>query len=232
MSQFIARAALVAIMLAAPTGCKGSGEERSSATTTTTTAEEPAKKPTKPAKPAKATREKPTSTAVAPAAAKVVVVKRGTQIAGKLDDTLDSGKNTDGDTFVLALAPGLFGDKRLKGAVLEGHLEGVKSAAKFGKKGAMNVVFDDLRTADGTEIPVDAKLTKAPKPDGKMLRNMALVMGGAVAGHHVAKAAGKKHGALAGAAAAGAVALAMPGGNIVLKKGTKLDVTFTANVMQ
>jgi hypothetical protein len=163
-------------------------------------------------------------------AAQTVLVKAGKSVAGKLDDTLDSGKNSDGDTFTLTLAPGLFGDKRLKGAVLEGHVEGVQSAAKLGKKGAMNVVFDDLRTPDGKEIPVEAKLAKAPKPEGKMLRNMALVLGGAVAGHHVAKAAGKRHGALAGAAAGGAIALAMPGGNVVIKKGTKLDVTFTSDV--
>ncbi|MDB5098508.1 MAG: hypothetical protein JWM80_2929 [Cyanobacteria bacterium RYN_339] len=235
MSQFIARAALAALLLTAPAGCKSSGEHQSTATSTETTSDSAPSKPSRATKPAKGTRTTTavttTTTAAAPVA-KVVVVKRGASIAGKLADTLDSGKNTDGDTFTVELAPGMFGDKRLKGAVLEGHIEGVQSAAKLGKKGAMNVVFDDLRTSDGTEIPVDAKLAKAPKPEGKMLRNMALMVGGAVAGHHIAKATGKKHGALAGAAAAGALALAMPGGNVVIKKGTKLDVTFTSNVMQ
>lgn len=163
-------------------------------------------------------------------AASGVAVKAGTKINGKLDTTLDSAKNQDGDTFTLTLAPGLFQNKTLKGAVLEGHVEGVKSAAKFGKKGAMDIVFDDLKTTDGKVIPVAAQLSSAPKPQGKMLRNTALVLGGAVVGHHIGKSSGKKHGALMGAMAGGAIALAMPGGNIVLKRGTPLQVKFTQDV--
>lgn len=157
-------------------------------------------------------------------------IKSGTTVTGKIDVTLDSGKNTDGDVFTMALKPGLFGNKAFKGAVLEGHIEGVQSSAKLGKKGAMNVEFDDIVTADGKVIPVEAMLASAPKPEGKMLRNMAIVLGGAVAGHHLAKAAGKKHGALAGAVAGGAIALSMPGGNVVIKKGTELKVKFTKDL--
>lgn len=157
-----------------------------------------------------------------------VLIKSGTTINGKLNGDLSSAKNQDGDKFTLTLAPGLFQNKTLKGSVLEGHLVGVKPAAKFGKKGELDVVFDDIRTTDGKVMPISAKLASAPKADGKMMRNLALVAGGALTGHVVGNKAGKKHGALAGAAAGGAVALAMPGGDVVLKSGTSLSVKFTA----
>jgi hypothetical protein len=158
------------------------------------------------------------------------VIKSGTTVNGKIGVTLDSGKCKDGDTFEMALKPGLFGKKAFKGCVLEGHVEGVQSAGKMSKKGAMNVVFDDIKTADGRVIPVEAMLASAPKPEGKFMRNAALVLGGAVAGHHIAKSKGAKHGALMGAVAGGAAALAMPGGNVVIKSGTELKVKFTKDL--
>lgn len=156
-------------------------------------------------------------------------IQAGTTAAGKLEQTLDSGKNQDGDKFVVDLSPGWFGDKDLKNAKLEGHLEGVKAAAKFGKKGALDLVFDDLVTASGNTVPVEVKLvsTDAVKAKGHGLRNAAMILGGAVVGHHVAKKMGSKHGALKGAAAATAVVLLMPGGNVVLKRGSELKVKFT-----
>ncbi|MDB5100027.1 MAG: hypothetical protein JWM80_4448 [Cyanobacteria bacterium RYN_339] len=175
-------------------------------------------------------KPKPNSAVTSAANAAGTQIKSGTTVTGQIDVTLDSGKNTDGDVFTMKLKPGLFGNKAFKGALLEGHIEGVQSAAKLGKKGALNVEFDDIVTADGKTIPIEAILASAPKPQGKMLRNMALVLGGAVAGHHVAKAAGAKHGALGGAVAGGAIALAMPGGNVVIKKGTELKVKFTKDV--
>jgi hypothetical protein len=185
---------------------------------------------TQPAFAFKPAAKKPNTAVTSAANAAGTQIKSGTTVTGKIDVTLDSGKNADGDVFTMALKPGLFGNKAFKGAKLEGHIEGVTSAAKLGKKGAMNIEFDDIVTADGKVIPVEAMLASAPKPEGKMLRNMALVLGGAVAGHHIAKAAGKKHGALAGAVAGGAIALAMPGGNVVIKKGTELKVKFTKDV--
>jgi hypothetical protein len=180
--------------------------------------------------PAMAKVTKMTSTTKTTSTGSAVTIKNGTTVNGKLDTTLDSGKNTDGDTFAMVIKPGLFQDKTLKGAILEGHVEGVKSAAKFGKKGELDIVFDDIKTTDGKVVPITAMLASAPKPEGKMLRNMALVLGGAVVGHHVGKATGKKHGSLMGAVAGGAVAIAMPGGNVVIKSGTELKVKFTQDV--
>lgn len=159
-----------------------------------------------------------------------IKVKKGTEFVVKLDDALDSGKNTDGDLFTAAVSTGMFGDKTLKGFKVNGHVEGVKSAKMFGKKGELDIVIDELVAPDGAIYPVEAELTAAPKPEGKFLRNAALVFGGAVAGHHIAKKTGKKHGALAGAASAAAVALTMPGGDVKIKSGTKMSIKLDKSV--
>lgn len=159
-----------------------------------------------------------------------VKVKKGTEIVVKLDDALDSGKNEDGDLFTAAVSTGLFGDKTLKGYTVNGHVEGVKAAKMFGKKGELDIVIDELVAPNGEAYPVEAALTEAPKPEGKFLRNAALVFGGAIAGHHIGKKTGKKHGALAGAASAAAVALSMPGGDVKIKSGTKMTIRLEKSV--
>jgi hypothetical protein len=160
------------------------------------------------------------------------VIKRGTQAEGKLEQALSSASAHEGDHFVLVLKSGWFFNKNLKNVKLEGHLEEVHPAAKFGKKGSLKLVFDDLLTADGQALPVQAHLvsTGATKAKGHMLRNAALIIGGAVAGHHVASKMGKQHGGLMGAATATAVVIAMPGSDIQLAKGTTLKVKFDEEV--
>lgn len=153
-----------------------------------------------------------------------VEIAAGTEIKGKLTDGLDSSKNTEGDTFTLKISTGWFGDKALKGAMINGHVENVKSSKMGGKKGAMELVFDEIEMPNGHTTEIDAQLTALPKPKGKFLQSAAIVMGGAVAGHHIGKKTNKKHGALMGAAAATAVALSLPGGDIVLKKGSELKI--------
>lgn len=200
------------------TGCAGRGHRHTSQPAHDEDAAQQVVKHARPAQPAEQ------------AAAPVVLLRKGTTIQGKLLQTLDSGKNKNDDTFTLK-TEGLTG-KQLAGAVIEGHVEGVKSAAMFGKKGELDVVFDDLKTRDGQTLPLEGRLAKAPKAQGKKLRNVAIVLGAAVAGHHLAKAKGKKHGALMGAAAGAAVALSLPGGNVVIKKGAPIEVKLTADVVQ
>lgn len=157
-------------------------------------------------------------------------VAKGTEFTIKLEEGLSSAKNTDGDTFTAVVSTGLFGDKTLKGYTVAGHVEGVKKSGMMGKKGELDIVFDELVSPDGKAYPIEAALTSVPKPEGKFLRNAAIVLSGAVAGHHIGKKTSKKHGALLGAASATAVALTMPGGDVVVKSGTKLKVRLEKSV--
>ena len=157
-------------------------------------------------------------------------VAKGTELTIKLEDGLSSGKNVDGDTFSATIATGFFGDKTFKGFTVNGHVEGIKKAGMMGKKGELDIVFDELVSPKGKVYPIEATLTSVPKPEGKFLRNAAIVMSGAVAGHHIGKKTNKKHGALLGAASATAVALTMPGGDVVIKSGSKLKMKLDKSV--
>lgn len=167
-----------------------------------------------------------------PAMAADDVIKRGTEAEGKLEQPLSSANAHEGDHFVLDLKGGWIFNKNLKDVKLEGHVEDVHPAAKFGKKGSMKLVVDDLVTADGQTLPVQAHLvsTDATQVKGHFWRNTAMIVGGAVVGHHLAAKNGKKHGGLMGAATATAVVLAMPGSDLKLAKGTTLKIKFDEEV--
>jgi hypothetical protein len=154
-------------------------------------------------------------------------VPAGTIFEAKLQEDLATNKNHDQDHFLLREHnPLLGGNPLLNDAQIEGHLEEVVKAAK-GKKAKMHLVFDDIILKDGARLPLDATLldTKIEtETKGTFLRNTGLVVGGAVAGHYLGKKTGLPAGTLGGAAAASAVVLNSPGGEVVVKRGTTLKL--------
>ena len=154
-------------------------------------------------------------------------VPAGTVFEAKLQEDLATNKNHDQDHFLLReYNPLLGGNPLLKDAQIEGHLEEVVKAAK-GEKAKMHLVFDDIILKDGARLPLDATLldTKIEtKTQGTFLRNSGLIVGGAVAGHYLGKATGLPAGTFGGAAAASAVVLNSPGGEVVVKRGTTLKL--------
>jgi hypothetical protein len=154
-------------------------------------------------------------------------VPAGTKFEVDVPAEISTGKNQTQDRFVMPVVnPLVGGDPTLKGAKVAVHLESVVKAAR-GKKAQMNLVFDEITLKDGTTQPLDVKLlnTKVEtKTKGKFLKNAGIVLGGAVAGKFIGDKTNKKHGGLAGAAAATAFVLASPGGEVVIKKGTDLEL--------
>jgi hypothetical protein len=156
-----------------------------------------------------------------------VTLPMGTQFEVDVPQEISTGKNKNQDEIVFPVNSGLVGgNPTLKGAKVEGHLENVVKAER-GKKAKLHIVFDEIVFKNGATQPIDAQLlnTKVEtKTKGKFLKNAGIVLGGAVAGHFVGKKAGTKHGGVAGAAAATAFVLASPGGEVVIKKGTDLEL--------
>jgi hypothetical protein len=148
----------------------------------------------------------------------------GATVMGKLQSTLDSGKLHDGDTFQLVTQDTFFHKTALKGDIIDGHVENVVPAGPT-HKAAMNVIFDDVRTPDGAIHPIDAHVTSMGtfKPHSHLMRDTALVIGGAVAGHIVSKKTGHGGGTFAGAAAGFALASSLKS-NIVVKRGTIIEL--------
>ncbi|OUL35660.1 hypothetical protein BV372_10185 [Nostoc sp. T09] len=156
-----------------------------------------------------------------------VSIPAGTSFDTTLQQGLSTGKNSNDEGFSLRVKDSVKGVKPdLKDAQIQGHLENVVKAAK-GKKATLRLVFDEITFKNGETYPIDAALVNTQvesKTKGKFIQNAGLILGGAVAGHFVGKKTNVKHGGLAGAAAATAYVLSSPGGEVVLKKGTKIKL--------
>lgn len=160
-------------------------------------------------------------------APKQATIAAGTTFKGTLQEEISTGKNHNQDRFTLRINNGSVGkNAALKNAEIHGHLEDVVKAER-GKKASLHLVFDDVTLKDGSQLPLDVTLVNTQvetKTKGKFLQNAGLVLGGAVAGHFLGNKAKFKHGALAGGAAAAAFVLSSPGGEVVVKKGTDLQL--------
>ena len=157
----------------------------------------------------------------------VATIPAGITIDTDLQQELSSGKSRKDEKFTIKIKNGSVGKHPiLKDASIEGHLESVTKAAK-GKKATLNLFFDDIKLKNGDLLPIDATLVNTQvetKTKGQFLKNAGIILGGTVAGHFVGDKTNFKHGKLAGAAAATAFVLSSPGGEVVLKKGTDLQV--------
>ncbi|AFY91549.1 hypothetical protein [Chamaesiphon minutus] len=179
------------------------------------------------------------ATTVAPATNKpatagaLAVIPAGITIDTDLQQELSSGKNRDNDRFVIKVKNGSVGKyPALKDATIEGHLEKVTKATK-GKKAQMNLAFDQLKLKNGDLLPIDAALVNTKvetKTKGQFIKNAGIILGGTIAGNFIGDKTKFKHGKLAGAAAATAFVLSSPGGEVVLKKGTDLQLKLKSAV--
>ncbi len=156
--------------------------------------------------------------------AQAVIEKSGTIFDAKLLTPLSSKTSKDGDPFQLTATDSFFHKHpELHGVVLEGHLENVTPASPT-HKASMNIIFDDFKLPDGRTVTVQVKPTKWStfEPKTHHLRDMALIVGGAVAGHITSNKTGVHGGTLAGAAAGFALASSLKS-DIVIKPGTVIQ---------
>jgi hypothetical protein len=158
----------------------------------------------------------------------LAAVPAGVTINTDLQQELSSGKNRNNEKFTIKIKNGSVSKyPALKDATIEGHLENVTKAAK-GKKAQMNLTFDDVKLKNGDLLPIEASLVNTQvetKTKGQFLKNAGIILGGTIAGNFVGDKTKFKHGKLAGAAAATAFVLSSPGGEVVLKKGTDLQIS-------
>jgi hypothetical protein len=175
-----------------------------------------------------------TATSNKPATASALpVIPAGTTFYTDLQKELSTGKNRNNEKFTIKIKNGSVGKYAvLKDATIAGHLENVTKAAK-GKKAKLNLFFDEIKLKNGDILPIDVTLvdTKVEtKTKGQFLKNAGIILGGTMAGKFAGDKANFKHGKLAGAAAATAFVLSSPGGEVVLKKGTDLQLKLKSNL--
>jgi hypothetical protein len=162
-----------------------------------------------------------------------VVAPKGITINTDLQQEISTGKNKNNDKFTIKLKNSSVSKyPMLKDAVIEGHLEGVQKAAK-GKKAKLNLAFDSIKLKNGDLLEIDADLVNTQvetKTKGQFMKNAGIILAGTVAGSFVGDKTKFKHGKAAGAAAATAFVLSSPGGEVVLKKGTDLQLKLKSNL--
>jgi hypothetical protein len=161
------------------------------------------------------------------------IVPVGTMIKTDLQQEISSGKNKKNEKFTIKIQNGSVSKYPvLKDAVIEGHLESVTKAAK-GKKAQLDLVFDGVKLKNGDLLPIEATLVNTQiesKTKGQFLKNAGILIGGTIAGSFAGDKANFKHGKLAGAGAATAFILSSPGGEVVLKKGTDIQLKLKSNL--
>lgn len=166
------------------------------------------------------------------AMADTILAKKGAEVDGTLQQTLNSKTNHDGDTFVLLERDTFFHhNDALHGATIEGHLESVTPASAT-HKATMLVVFDDIKMPDGSTVAFDPRIKSLNsfEPKTHHVRDLGLIVGGAVAGHMMGRRTGKSHGGLAGAAAGFALSSTLKS-NINVKKGTLVKLVMKSDVV-
>lgn len=156
------------------------------------------------------------------------IVSTGAVFYGKLQQPIGTKISRDGDTFSIEETRST--DASLNGAVIDGHLEGVRAAGPL-RNPRMTIVFDDIRLPDGTKAPVDVQLMslRAFSPRTHHLRTIGMMIAGAIAGHEVAVHNGRRHGALTGAVSGYALSQTLKT-DIDVPAGTVLGVRFKSPV--
>jgi hypothetical protein len=155
------------------------------------------------------------------------IIPTGTTMEADLQQELSTGKIKNNGTFTLKIQNGSVSKYPiLKDAIITGHVENVQKAAR-GKKAKLNLFFDEIKLKNGDRIELNAQLVNTKiqgKTKGTFLRNTGIILGGAIAGKFLGDKTKVKGGGLGGAAAATAFVLSSPGGEVVLKKGTDIEL--------
>jgi hypothetical protein len=171
------------------------------------------------------------SGSAATAAGGTVLVAAGTDFYGRLRQPIGTKSSKNGDKFTLAQTDTfLHKSPALHGMTIEGHLDNIQAAGPM-RKPAMTIVFDDIVMPDGTKAPVNVQLlsVNAFEPKTHHLRTIGLMIGGAIAGHAVAKHTGVSHGSLAGAAAGYVMSQELKT-DIAVPAGTVIELHFKSPV--
>ncbi len=153
------------------------------------------------------------------------VTKKGALVDAKITTRLSSKTSQDGDPFSMTVTGSLFHPHReLRGAVIDGHVESVTPAGPR-QKARLSVIFDDITFPNGAKERLVVALDKMSQlePHSHHVRDLGIIVGGAVVGHIVSKKTGHGGGTLAGAAAGFALVNSMKS-DIVIAPGTIIQL--------
>jgi hypothetical protein len=151
-----------------------------------------------------------------------------TVLNGTLEQDLSSKSTQVNDPFVLDVqAPFPGDDQRFQGARILGHVESVSHAGGT-HKGGLQLAFDRLVLADGTEATLTGEVLSVQAQKGGSTTGRAIVGAvlGQIVGNYIGKHIGSDVGGAVGAIGGGVYAASL-GTNITLGKGTVVKLQTT-----
>ena len=161
----------------------------------------------------------------------------GTRISVKMDNEINSRSSSVNDTFTVSVAePVVVNGVSVipVGAVLEGRILGVKSAASGGKGGILEVKFETLRLAGGQERKIEGVLVTKLKAKSSKKKSILAIIGGTAIGAIIGAATRSSSGALIGtglgAGAGIGTTLFMKGKEVRIKAQQKFEIELTKSV--
>ncbi len=172
-----------------------------------------------------------TCSVAALAQSSAVLTKHGALLEGKVTTAISSKTSQNGDPFTLQVTDSFFHHHpELKGDTINGHLENVTPAGPT-HKATLSLIFDNITFTDGSTEPISVVVNKLSEVEPKThhIRDIGIIVGGAVAGQIVSKKVGHGGGTLAGAAAGFALASTMKS-DIVIKPGTVIQLKLKADI--
>lgn len=165
------------------------------------------------------------------------VLKAGTRIKLRLDNPVNSGFSSRGDTFKAYVARPVERDDQVvlpEGVEVEGRVVFVQQNSAVGRAGRLELDFGTLRFANGETRAIDARLVRPLKAGSRTGWQLASVIGGTLAGAILGVASGNERGAAIGAgigAAAGtATAVAIKGDNVGIASGEEFEIVLERDV--
>ena len=112
------------------------------------------------------------------------LTKKGAEVDVRVLTPMSTKTSHNGDPFAMVKTDLIFvHHPELKGATIEGHLEDVVAASPT-HKASMNVIFDDIKFADGRSEPISVavKNMSAFEPKTHHIRDVGVIVGSAVGG--------------------------------------------------
>ena len=172
-----------------------------------------------------------------PPATVAVTVPESTPMKVKIEDSLNSGTNHEGDSFRATLMESIIvGDRVVlpEGSTIEGTVTSVVPAKKGIKDsgGAMTLSFDRITTPSGTSVAMAASISEQAKSTKK---KAGTIGGSAAGGALLGKVLGGSTkdaaiGAVVGGAIGTGVAAGTKGSEVKLNAGTEMTVTLERSI--
>jgi hypothetical protein len=165
-------------------------------------------------------------------------LQSGTKISLRMETEINSKVSSVNDTFITKISKPVIVRETIVlpvGTIVEGRVVKVSPSSVGGQSGKIEVVFENMRFADGTKRNIEGALVDEIKADSAQKSNVLTIAGGAALGAIFGGVSKTENGALIGAglgAGAGTgIALLRKGKNVRIKTDEEFEIELKKTVV-